>query len=60
MALIYAPKHVATHRFASLDWQNSHALQGDLTGAIRPPGGVPITRYTRTGEVRTGASEEVD
>jgi hypothetical protein len=51
---------VATHRFASLDWQNRHALQGDSPGTIRPPGGVPITRYTRAGEVRTGASEEVD
>lgn len=117
------PKHVATHRSASLDWQNSNALQGDLTGAIRllkrqeganlltfgsgdlvrqllaaglvddlrlsiypvmlghgkrlfgddaaasafhlahsiqTPGGVLITRYTRAGEVRTGAFEEVD
>ncbi|ANN76323.1 dihydrofolate reductase family protein [Bordetella flabilis] len=117
------PKHVATHRSASLDWRNSNALQGDLTGAIRllkrqeganlltfgsgdlvrqllaaglvddlrlsiypvmlghgkrlfgddaaasafhlahsiqTPGGVLITRYTRAGEVRTGAFEEVD
>jgi dihydrofolate reductase len=29
------PKHVATHRSDSLDWQNSHALEGDLAGAIR-------------------------
>lgn len=29
------PKHVATHRSDSLDWQNSHALEGDLTDAIR-------------------------
>jgi hypothetical protein len=24
------PKHVATHRPDTLDWQNSHALKGDL------------------------------
>ena len=30
-----APKHVATHRSDSLDWQNSHALEGDLADAIR-------------------------
>jgi dihydrofolate reductase len=29
------PKHVATHRSATLDWQNSHALEGDLADAIR-------------------------
>ncbi len=29
------PKHVATHRSDTLDWQNSHALQGDLTDAVR-------------------------
>src|SRR5262249_33375203 len=29
------PKHVATHRSDSLDWQNSHALEGDLADAIR-------------------------
>jgi dihydrofolate reductase len=29
------PKHVATHRSDMLDWQNSHALQGDLADAIR-------------------------
>ena len=29
------PKHVATHRTGTLDWHNSHALQGDLAGAIR-------------------------
>src|SRR5262245_34774304 len=29
------PKHVATHRSDSLDWQNSHALEGDLAEAIR-------------------------
>ncbi|EJM71045.1 dihydrofolate reductase family protein [Pseudomonas sp. GM55] len=28
------PKHVATHRADSLDWQNSHALQGNLVDAI--------------------------
>ena len=28
-------KHVATHRSGSLDWQNSHALEGDLADAIR-------------------------
>ena len=28
------PKHVATHRADSLDWQNSHALQGNLIEAI--------------------------
>ena len=29
------PKHVATHRPETLDWQNSHALKGDLAAAIR-------------------------
>ena len=29
------PKHVATHRSGILDWQNSHALEGDLADAIR-------------------------
>ena len=29
------PKHVATHRSDTLDWQNSHALAGDLADAIR-------------------------
>jgi dihydrofolate reductase len=29
------PKHVATHRTGTLDWHNSHALQGDLAGAVR-------------------------
>jgi dihydrofolate reductase len=28
------PKHVATHRPDTLDWQNSHALEGDLVDAI--------------------------
>ena len=115
------PKHVATHRSDSLDWQNSHALEGDLATAIRAlkhqddgvnllthgsgdmvrqllaaglvdelrlliypvvlargkrlfgdnaqvsaftlahststPGGVLITRYVRSGEVRTGTFE---
>ncbi|MBC8747199.1 MULTISPECIES: dihydrofolate reductase family protein [Paraburkholderia] len=113
-------KHVATHRSDTLDWHNSHALQGDLADAIRAlklqdgadlvtfgsgdmvrqllaaglvdelrlliypvilgrgkrlfghdalasaftlahvtstPGGVLVTRYTRDGEVRTGAFE---
>jgi dihydrofolate reductase len=27
------PKHVATHRSDTLDWQNSHALKGDLANA---------------------------
>ena len=117
------PKHVATHRSDTLDWQNSHALGGDLADAIRAlkreegsnlwtwgsadmvrqlvaaglvdelrlliypvvlgrgkrlfgdnaqpsaftlahststPGGVLITRYVRSGEVRTGAFEEVE
>jgi len=115
------PKHVATHRSDTLDWQNSHALEGDLAGAIRAlkfmkehnlltwgsadmvrqllaaglvdelrlmicplvlgrgkrlfgddaqpsaftlahsastPGGVMLTRYERSGEVRTGVFEE--
>jgi dihydrofolate reductase len=115
------PKHVATHRSATLDWQNSHALQGDLSDAIgalkhqgaadlltqgsadlvrqllatewvdelrlmtfpiilgrgkrlfddnaqasaftlahstSTPGGVLITRYVRSGDVRTGTFEE--
>jgi dihydrofolate reductase len=30
-----ARKHVATHRSDTLDWQNSHALEGDLADAIR-------------------------
>jgi dihydrofolate reductase len=114
------PKHVATHTPGTLDWQNSHALEGDLSGAIRAlkrrdganlltqgsgdivrqllaaglvdelrlmifpivlgrgkrlfgdnaqasaftlahsassPGGVLITRYVRSGEVRTGRFE---
>jgi dihydrofolate reductase len=29
------PKHVATHRSETLDWQNSHALKGDLADAVR-------------------------
>lgn len=29
------PKHVATHRPDTLDWNNSHALAGDLAGAVR-------------------------
>ncbi|HZI48642.1 MAG TPA: dihydrofolate reductase family protein [Pyrinomonadaceae bacterium] len=29
------PKHVATHRPDTLDWQNSHALEGDLSDAVR-------------------------
>jgi dihydrofolate reductase len=116
------PKHVATHRSDTLDWQNSHALQGNLADAIRAlkqqdgadlltwgsadmvrqllaaglvdelrlmifpvllghgkrlfgdnaqpsaftlvhstrtPGGVQLTRYERSGEVRTGTFEEV-
>ena len=28
-------KHVATHRSDTLEWQNSHALDGDLADAIR-------------------------
>jgi len=114
------PKHVATHRSDVLDWQKSHALEGDLADAIRglkhqdganlltwgsgdmvrqllaaglvdefrlliypvvlgrgkrlfgenaqasaftlahstsTPGGVLITRYVRSGEVRTGTFE---
>jgi dihydrofolate reductase len=117
------PKHVATHRSDTLDWQNSHALKGELADAIRAlkrqdganlltwgsgdmtrqllaaglvdelrlliypvvlgrgkrlfgdnaqvsaftlahsnstPGGVLITRYVRSGEVRTGTFEEVE
>ncbi|WP_133718899.1 dihydrofolate reductase family protein [Methylocaldum gracile] len=117
------PKHVATHRPDTLDWQYSHALEDDLVDAIRAlkhqdgvnlltwgsgdmvrqllaaglvdelrlliypvvlgrgkrlfdddaqvsaftlahststPGGVLITRYMRSGEVRTGAFEEVE
>ncbi|TVQ28150.1 MAG: dihydrofolate reductase [Spirochaetaceae bacterium] len=29
------PKHVVTHRPDTLDWSNSHALAGDLVGAVR-------------------------
>lgn len=117
------PKHVATHRSDTLDWQNSHALKGNLADAIRAlkhqdgahlltqgsgdmvrqllaaglvdelrlmihpiilgrgkrlfddnaqasaftlvhststPGGVLITRYVRSGEVRTGSFGEVE
>ena len=117
------PKHVATHRSETLDWQNSHALEGDLADAIRAlkrqdgatlltwgsgdmvrqllaaglvdelrlmiypvvlgrgkrlfgdnaqpsaftlvhatstPSGVLLTRYARSGEVRTGAFEAVE
>lgn len=117
------PKHVATHRSDTLDWQNSHALEGNLADAIRAlkhqdgaplltqgsgdlvrqlladglvdelrlmifpvvfgrgkrlfddnaqasaftlahststPGGVLITHYVRSGDVRTGTFEEVD
>jgi dihydrofolate reductase len=117
------PKHVATHRSDTLDWQYSHALEGDLADAIRAlkqqdganlltwgsgdmvrqllgaglvdelrlliypvvlghgkrlfgdnaqpsaftlahststPSGVLLTRYARSGEVRTGAFEEVE
>jgi len=117
------PKHVATHRSDSLDWENSHALEGDLADAIRAlkhrdgvnilpwgsgdmvrqllaaglvdelrlliypvvlargkrlfsdnaqgaafalahststSGGVLVTRYVRSGEVRTGTFGEVD
>lgn len=116
------PKHVATHRSDTLDWQNSHALEGNLVDAIRAlklqdgahlltqgsgdlvrqllaaglvdelrlmifpivlgrgkrlfddnaqasaftlahststPGGVLITRYVSSGDVRTGAFEDV-
>lgn len=118
-----APKHVATHRSDTLDWQNSHAVGGDLADPIRAlkhqdganlltwgsgdmvrqllaaglvdelrlliypvilgrgkrlfgdnaqvsaftlahststPGGVLITRYVRSGEVRTGTFDEVE
>lgn len=117
------PKHVATHRPDTLDWQNSHGLKGDLPDAIRAlklqdganlltwgsgdivrqllaaglvdelrlviypvvlargkrlfddnaqasaftleqstsaASGVLITRYVRSGEVRTGSFEEVE
>jgi dihydrofolate reductase len=116
-------KHVATHRPDTLDWQNSHALAGDLANAVRAlqrqdggyllthgsgdmvrqllaaglvdelrlliypvllgrgkrlfgdnaqvsaftlahststPSGVLITRYVRSGEVRTGTFEEAE
>jgi dihydrofolate reductase len=29
------PKHVATHRSGTLDWQNSHALEGEVADAVR-------------------------
>lgn len=28
------PKHVATHRPGTLDWENSHALKGELVDAV--------------------------
>src|SRR5262245_11654491 len=40
-------KHIATHRPESLDWQNSHALKGDLADAVstlkRQDGGYLLT-----------------
>jgi dihydrofolate reductase len=42
------PKHVATHRSDTLDWQNSHALKGDLADAIRAlkhQGGINLLRW---------------
>lgn len=40
-------KHVATHRPDTLDWQNSHALEGDLADAVqalkRQDGGYLLT-----------------
>ncbi|UVJ42156.1 dihydrofolate reductase family protein [Pseudomonas sp. LS1212] len=117
------PKYVATHRSDTLDWNNSHALEGNFAEAIRvlkhqggahlltqgsgdmvrqllaaglvdelrlmifpivlgrgkrlfgdnaqasaftlanstsTPGGVLITRYVRSGDVRTGTFEEVE
>jgi dihydrofolate reductase len=40
-------KHVATHRPDTLDWQNSHALKGDLADAVsvlkREQGGYLLT-----------------
>ena len=116
-------KHVATHRPDTLDWQNSHALKGNVVDAIRAlkqqdgarlltqgssdlvrqllaagvvdelrlmtfpvvlgrgkrlfgedalasaftlvhsittPGGVLISRYERSGEVRTGTFDDVE
>jgi hypothetical protein len=69
------PKHVATHRPDTLDWQNSHALEGAPADAVRAlkrqeggyllahststPGGVLITRYVRSGEVRSGRFGDV-
>lgn len=42
------PKHVATHRPGTLDWENSRALKGDLAGAVRAlkdeDGGVLLTQ----------------
>ena len=35
------PKHVATHRPATLAWQNSHALQGALADAVRAHPALP-------------------
>ncbi|MFL1525062.1 dihydrofolate reductase family protein [Pseudomonas sp. O230] len=117
------PKHVATHRPDTLDWQNSHALKGtvaDAIGALKQqdgarlltqgsgdlvrqllaaglvdelrlmtfpvvlgrgkrlfgddalattftlahsittPGGVLISRYERSGDIRTGTFEDVE
>ncbi|MBV6821977.1 dihydrofolate reductase family protein [Pseudomonas sp. PD9R] len=117
------PKHVATHHRDTLDWQNSHGLQGDFVDAIRAlkqqdgaqlltqgsgdmvrqllaaglvdelrlmifpvvlghgkrlfgdnaqanaftlatsistPGGVLISHYVRSGDVRTGTFEDVE
>ncbi|WP_448108167.1 dihydrofolate reductase family protein [Pseudomonas azerbaijanoccidentalis] len=56
------PKHVATHHCESLEWHNSHGLQGNLADAVRAlkqqAGGVLISRYVRSGEVRTGSFDE--
>ena len=53
------PKHVATHRPGTLDWQNSHALKGDLGGAIRAlkhQDGVNLLTWGSGGSISTGSS----
>src|SRR2546422_1279307 len=54
------PKHVATHRSDTLDWQNSHALEGDLADVIRAlkqqGGAKPIDAWQRRHGAPTACS----
>ena len=49
------PKHVATHRSDTHDWQNSHALEGDLADAIhalKQQGGATLLTWGSAAMVR--------